>query len=119
MDGQQRRALVDLVRSAVATDLDAIAVEQARLRQEVAALRALIGLPLEQARRGERRPMVAALRAAGLSNAAAAALLNVTRETVRADVRELGLPPARESVGLDGATRNYTPSDSRSAASQG
>ena len=47
MNGRQRMALEDLVRSAVASDLDVLHGEITRLRREVTTLERMVGLPGE------------------------------------------------------------------------
>jgi hypothetical protein len=98
-----------MARSAVAPDLDAVVAEVDQLRKQVVVMRTLVGLPPERPDRIQRRAQVVRLRADGLSVRSIATPLGVRRETISKDLRALGAPPARVSVGIDGAVRHHTP----------
>jgi hypothetical protein len=98
-----RETLQELARQAIASDLDQIAGELHTIRAALSKA----GIPLPAVPADERRRTVVKLRAAGLSSGLIAQGFGVHRGTIVRDVRELGLPPAQRSTGVDGYTRTY------------
>jgi DNA-binding NarL/FixJ family response regulator len=117
VDSDARAAFDAAVRGAVGPDLDQLSAELAEVKRELVAVRLAAGLPAGRVPRAERQEQVAVLRARGLSRKAIARVVRTTPETVRTDVRKLGLPPATRSLGLDGAVRHHAPRDGGVGAS--
>jgi DNA-binding NarL/FixJ family response regulator len=102
MDDRARDALRSLVRAEVSKDLDKLAGELARVRQELLTLERMVGLPGAPLAVRERRARVAELRASGYSQRAIAAALHVSRDVVTKDLKVEGVPTPQTVTGLDG-----------------
>jgi DNA-binding CsgD family transcriptional regulator len=101
MDHRAHAALEQFVRQTIAHDLDQVMGEVSRLRHELIAVRAAAGLPIDPPG-AERREVVAAMRAQGLSTRSIALAVGVNRATVTADLRRKGVPRPAVILGLDG-----------------
>lgn len=103
MDPADAQALIaEVARSAVSRDLDELAGELTRLRNELQALRAESRRPPPPMSPQERRQQVIELRQRGLSIPKIAQYLEIAKSTAARDAHGVGVPRSTRGVRVNG-----------------